>query len=184
MDIIEDKATETVTATRTGTETAMTTTGTSALGASTPRPTRKINAHALLDSGSLAGNCISQYTLMVSGGIGREYVTPEPPRVCSGQDNVCYKSTQVVDVVCSFIKSNVKHSIVMTCRISHQGKFNLLIGRRSIKDHNLVNIAPRFFFDEKKIDKDIATCHMGQTNIVNHTLLLILLQPSQQRLQP
>jgi hypothetical protein len=87
----------------------------------TPTTNRGIKAHALLDSGSLAGDFISQHTLTLLGGIGREYISPEPLRVCSGLDNACYDSTHVVDVLVSFIECNIKHTFISTCRISLKG---------------------------------------------------------------
>ena len=113
----------------------------------TPTTNKEIKAHALLDSGSLAGDFISQHTLTLLGGIGREYISPEPLRVCSGLDNACYDSTHVVDVLVSFIECNIKHTFILTCRISLKGQVNLIIGRESIKQNGLAKLLPRFFFN-------------------------------------
>jgi hypothetical protein len=98
-----------------------------------PTTNREIKAHALLDSGSLGGDFIRHNTLTLLGGIGLEYISPEPLRVCSGLDNACYDSTHVVDVLVSFIECNIKHTFILTNRISLNGKVNLIIGRDSIK---------------------------------------------------
>jgi hypothetical protein len=88
--------------------------------------------------------------------MGKEYDSPEPLRVCSGLDNTCYDSTKVVDVQVCFVENNIKHTIVLTCRIANKGSVNLIIGRQSIKENNLVSKLPRFFFKE------------NETNITDH----------------
>jgi hypothetical protein len=150
-----DKAMEEIATAKTGTATTAPTEArvlpTAPTAHRAPAPTTAIKAQALLDSGSLAGNFIRHNTLIALGGIGKEYISPEPLRVCSGLDNACYDSTHVVDVVVSFIESNTKHSFVLTCRISLMSQVNLIIGRQSIKDNKLVSKLPRFFFDTEDI---------------------------------
>jgi hypothetical protein len=97
----------------------------------TPTTNREIKAHA--------GDFISQHILTLLGVIGREYISPEPLCVCS--------STHVVDVLVSFIECNIKHTFILTCRISLKGQVNLIIGRESIKQNGLAKLLPRFFFN-------------------------------------
>jgi hypothetical protein len=125
-----------------------------------PTTNKEIKAHSLLDSGSLAGDFISQNTLTLLGGIGREYNSPEPLRVCSGLDNACYDSTHVVDVLVSlsFIECNIEHTFILTCRISLKGQVNLIIGRDSIKQSGLAKILPRFFFNPETDTSHIHNC--------------------------
>jgi hypothetical protein len=83
-----DQAMEEITKAKTGTVTTAPTEGRALLTAPTahraPAPTTAIKAQALLDSGSLAGSLIFHNTLVALGGVGKEYISPEPLRVCSG----------------------------------------------------------------------------------------------------
>jgi hypothetical protein len=72
--------------------------------------------------------------------MGKEYDSPEPLRVGSGLDNTCYDSTKVVDVQVCFVENNIKHTIVLTCRIANKGSVNLILGRQSINENNLVGL--------------------------------------------
>jgi hypothetical protein len=77
------------------------------------------------------------------------YKTDHPIRVCSGLDNHCIDSTDVVDVLTvSFRSKNNKYSIKLTCRISLSGPVELIIGRDSIKKHKFVSLLPNLFFNE------------------------------------
>ena len=101
--------------------------------------------------------------------MGKEYDSPEPLRVCSGLDNTCYDSTKVVDVQVCFVENNIKHTIVLTCRIANKGSVNLIIGRQSIKENNLVSKLPRFFFNENetKITDHCQPCNNTPGDISN-----------------
>ena len=107
-----------------------------------------IKAKALLDTGSLPGNFITVDLLKRIKGSDCLYKTDQPIRVCSGLDNHCIDSSDVVDVLVSFKVKNKYFSIPLTCRISLSGPVDLIIGRDSIKKHKLVSLLPNFFFDE------------------------------------
>ena len=107
-----------------------------------------IEAKALLDTGSLAGNFIAVDLIKRINGTDSIYKTDQPIRVCSGLDNHCIDSLDVVDVLVSFNIKNKKYSIKLTCRISLSGPVDLIMGRDSIRKHNLASLLPNFFFDE------------------------------------
>jgi hypothetical protein len=61
-----------------------------------------IEARALLDTGSLPGNFVTVDLLKRIKGTDSIYKTDHPIRVCSGLDNHCIDSIDVVDVLVSF----------------------------------------------------------------------------------
>ena len=64
--------------------------------------TLAVTAQALLDSGSLAGDFINNKTLLALGGRPHLRKTSCPLRVCSGLDNTCIVSHDVLDIQLSF----------------------------------------------------------------------------------
>ena len=112
------------------------------------RETATTRAEALLDTGCLPGNFISLSLLNKINGSDSIRKTDHPIRVCSGLDNHCIDSLEVVDIMISFKVKNKNQLIPLTCRISKTGPVDLIIGRESIKKHNLVSLLPNFFFDE------------------------------------
>ena len=92
-----------------------------------------VEANALLDTGSLPGNSISIDLLHKIKGSDCLCKTDQPMRVCSGLDNHCIDSLDVVDVLVSFKVNNKKVSVPLTCRIPTLGQIDLIIGRESIK---------------------------------------------------
>ena len=120
-------------------------------GATTPDPgvpTHEIKCAALLDSGSIAGNFINADLLNKLNGKNRLYKTDKPLRVCSGLDNHCLTSLEVIDIEVKFCIKNMKSSFILTCHITSSGPVALIIGRDSIKENDLVTKLPRFFFKE------------------------------------
>jgi hypothetical protein len=107
-----------------------------------------IEARALLDTGSLPGNFITVDLLKRINGTDGIYKTDHLIRVCSGLDNHCIDSTDVVDVLVSFKSKINKYSIKLTCRISLTGLAELIIRRHSINKQKLVSLLPNFFFNE------------------------------------
>ena len=61
-----------------------------------------VETNALLDTGSLPGNFISIALLLKIKGTDCLYKTDQPMRVCSGLDNHCVDSIEVIDVLVSF----------------------------------------------------------------------------------
>ena len=107
-----------------------------------------VETKALLDTGSLPGNFLSMDLLHKIDGSDSLYKTDQPMRVCSGLDNHCIDSLDVVDVLVSFKVKNKKMTIPLTCRISTSGNIDLIIGRTSIKQHKLVSLLPKYIFKE------------------------------------
>jgi hypothetical protein len=91
-----------------------------------------VNALALLDSGSLAGNFVNEKMLKKLRGSDLLYSTDTPMRVCSGLDNHCIISHQVIDLKVTFFENNISNSIILTCRLNPTGPVDLIIGRAYI----------------------------------------------------
>ena len=127
-------------------------------------------AKALLDTGCLPGNFISLSLLRKLNGSDSVRRTDYPIRVCSGLDNHCIDSLDVVDILISFEAKNKNHLIPLTCRISQRGAIDLIIGRETIKKYNLVSILPNFFFDEILAEyvRDITPCRHANEAIAPH----------------
>ena len=120
-------------------------TGVTTRGTETTAQPHAIKALALLDTGSLAGNFINNSTLLAINGTGRLYAASRPMLVCSGLDNHCTPSYDVIDILLSFDSDKIRHTINLTCRISPLSPVQIIIGRDSIKEHDLVRLLPRFF---------------------------------------
>jgi hypothetical protein len=60
-------------------------------------PTPGINCQALLDTGSKAGDFINNDLLIRLNGRNHTYITNKPLKVCTGLDNYCLQSTDVID---------------------------------------------------------------------------------------
>ena len=140
-------------------------------GAKAPiRAKTTTRAKALLDTGCLPGNFISLSLLRKLNGSDSVRRTDYPIRVCSGLDNHCIDSLDVVDILISFEAKNKNHLIPLTCRISQRGAIDLIIGRETIKKYNLVSILPNFFFDEILAEyvRDISPCRHANEAIALH----------------
>ena len=118
-------------------------------------PTPAVNCLALIDSGSIAGNFINYSLLKKLNGANRLYKSDKPLRVCSGLDNHCLTSDEVIDLKIEFWKDNIKHSLILQCRITSSGPIALIIGRDSIRQNKLVTLLPEFFFEKENSDKYI-----------------------------
>jgi hypothetical protein len=73
-----------------------------------PAQTQEIECQALLDSGSIAGNFINNDLLLQLNGRNKTYKTTKPLQVCSGLDNHCLPSTEVIDIQVEFLIKNIK----------------------------------------------------------------------------
>jgi hypothetical protein len=98
-------------------------------------PTPGINCQALLDTGSIAGDFINNDLLLKLNGRNHTYKTNKLLKVCSGLDNHCLQST---DILVEFLINSIKSSFTLTCHITSSGPLNLIIGRESIKKYDLV----------------------------------------------
>ena len=74
-----------------------------------------VKALALIDSGALPGNFVTQRLLQQLNGSDRLREADHPIQVCSGFDNHCIGSSEVIDIWVSFDENNVKHSFALIC---------------------------------------------------------------------
>jgi hypothetical protein len=137
-------------------------------------PTPGINCQALLDTGSIAGDFINNDLLLKLNGRNHTYKTNKPLKVCSGFDNHCLQSTDVIDILIEFLIKDIKSSFTLTCHITSSGPLNLIIGRESIKKYYLVTKLPQFFFNETK-SKQIENITLSNTENENRLTQLKIL---------
>jgi transposase InsO family protein len=114
---------------------------------------RGINVRGLLDSGSLAGDFISQE--IVENFDLNSYVTLDKSskRVCSGLDNACTLSIGSLNASFVFTNELTKKSEILTLifKILKNSPIDLIIGRESIKRFDLVTKNPSHFFSDKPL---------------------------------
>ena len=71
------------------------------------------------------------------------YASPNALNVCSGLDGMCYKSDTLIDLGLDFSDdSNNKHTIYITFSVNPRAKLDIIIGRRSLNEHNLFVLTP------------------------------------------
>lgn len=116
---------------------------------SSTTPAFPVEARALLDSGSLAGDFINNKTLLALKGQPYIRKTDTPLRVCSGLDNACVDSFDVIDIQLSFLRNNIKYTMILQMRISGKSEVDVILGRDTIRKYNLADLCPEFFFKEK-----------------------------------
>ena len=137
-----------------------------------------IASHALLDTGSMAGDFVSRALVIRLNALTNCYASPTSLNVCSGLDGACYKSDTLIDLGLSFFDdSNIKHTIFITFSVNPYAKLDLIIGRRSLNQHNLFVLTPkRMGFDSSQIQSSIYTGEVDRpyrdgptNNAVSHT---------------
>jgi hypothetical protein len=72
----------------------------------------------LLDTGSIAGDFINDDLLLKLVGRNHTFKTNKPLKVCSGLDNHCLQSTDVIDILVEFLIKDIKSSFIITCHIT------------------------------------------------------------------
>ena len=116
--------------------------------ASSPQSTGlRLAAHALLDTGSMAE--ISKSLLVSLDAFTHCYVSLQALNVCSGLDGTCYRYNTLVDLGLTFLEySYIKHTIHITFSVNPFAQLDLIIGRKSLNQHNLFVLTPaRIGFD-------------------------------------
>jgi hypothetical protein len=100
----------------------------------------KRSVQALLDTGSLAGNFISQTVVTELNGDDYVYRSKQSFSVCSGLDNVCYESDKLINLLITYKneRSQKLQSIFLTAFVAQNSPIDLIIGRSSIKKHNFL----------------------------------------------
>ena len=107
-------------------------------GCPPPSTGLSLTAHALLDTGSMAGNFVSK-SLLVS----IDALASTALNVCSGLDGTCYWCNTLVDLGLTFLDdSNIKHTIYITFSVNPFSQLDLIIGRKSLNQHNLFVLTP------------------------------------------
>jgi hypothetical protein len=120
-------------------------------------PDDSVAGKALIDSGSLGGDFISGDMLQRLQGEKFVYRTVTPSVVCSGLDNSCYDSNEILDVGVEFFgDDNIKKIIFLKCRIFPFSKVDLILGRPTIKKHRL-SLINSSYFENKKMAEDPST---------------------------
>ena len=115
----------------------------------TQAPEDSVTAQTLLDTGALGGNFLSGNMVTRLRGEKFVYQTKSGIVVCSGLDNSCYTSTDMIDIGVEFLAdSNITKIILINTRISPYSKVDLIIGRPTIKKHNFWKWTPSHFSAE------------------------------------
>ena len=107
--------------------------------------------HALLDSGSLAGDFINGRILTALNGVHYLRSDSSESTVCSGLDNKCISLSVFLDVVMEITIQRHKHYYPLSVRISQDSPIDVILGRETIKRSNLVTMLPQFFFMSSEI---------------------------------
>ena len=118
--------------------------------ASAPQSTGlSLTAHALLDTGSMASDFVSKSLLVSLDALTHCYVSSTALNVCSGLDGTCYRCNTLVDLGLTFLDdSKIKHTIYVTFSVNPFSQLDLIIGCKSLNQHNLFVLTPtRMGFD-------------------------------------
>lgn len=110
-----------------------------------PTPTRRqvVKTGALLDTGSLAGDFLSQDVVNHLAGHSLCYAASHPMTVCSGLDSTCYSSLRLLDIGVQFLTcKNIKQTIFLTASINPNTSIDLILGRQTLAKYNLFSLTP------------------------------------------
>jgi hypothetical protein len=107
----------------------------------------KTTVDTLLDTGSLAGNFLSDRVVRTLEAEQYIYTSKANLSVCSGLDNTCYSSNKLLDVYITYENEHnkLKHTILITVFISENSPIDLIIGRATIKKHRFFSTNPSHF---------------------------------------
>ena len=105
--------------------------------------TAEVVSMALLDTGAVAGDFISEKLMIYLGASAHMYMSDEPMTVCSGVNGDSFLSIMVIDLGVTFLcKDNKIHTIFMTFRINPQADVDCIIGRVSLRKHKFNILTP------------------------------------------
>ena len=104
----------------------------------------KTKAYALLDTGSLAGDFISQtFVDRLQGNKDFSYTSANAMTVCSGLDSTCYQSDQLIDICVTFHTfDNRTASITISPRINKATTVDLILGRETLNKYDFFSLTP------------------------------------------
>lgn len=112
----------------------------------TEAPPGSVLGQILLDTGSLAGDFISQDLLARLKGEIFVYQAPVPLTVCSGLDGTCYTSADMIYIaILIHAPRGFPKIIRFSVRINPSSSCDFIIGRKSLKKHNFFNMFPSHF---------------------------------------
>ena len=118
-------------------------------------PSNDLAALAQLDTGCQVGDVVNRRVLRGLQGEPHLRTTDTPLWMCSGLNSQCIESTHVLDIVVSFKKDFLQYTLALPVRIAEDSKVDLILGLKTIKDLNLVNILPEFFQNLDQIKQDV-----------------------------
>jgi Reverse transcriptase (RNA-dependent DNA polymerase) len=110
-----------------------------------PQPTRRNKVHALLDTGSLAGNFIAFRILKNLSLTHHMYKNSKKMcSVCSGLDNHCRDISDTIDLILSYFcrDLNKYSSFQISAFVLQNTPVDLIIGRKTIQTLDLFSIFP------------------------------------------
>ena len=106
----------------------------------------RIQAQALLDTGSLVGDFISQNLCLSLNALHLCYTSLIPLVVCSGLDGTCHSNNSAIDIGNNFKSiNNVCHTIYLTVRVKQSSLIDLIIGRVSLNKYSFYKLTPFAF---------------------------------------
>jgi hypothetical protein len=102
----------------------------------------------------MAGDFVSKSLLVSLDALTHCYVSSYALNVCSGLDGTCYRCNTLVDLGLTFLDdSKSKHTINVTFSVNPSAQLDLIIGRKSLNQHNLfVLTLTRMGFDPTLIE--------------------------------
>ena len=105
-------------------------------------PEHFVNAKALLDTGSLPGDFISESLVQQLEGDPFVYTSSPSITVCSGLDSKCYIKNKVIDINLTFVTSSlIIKTLLLTLRII-SSSVDIILGRQTIKNFNFFLMTP------------------------------------------
>ena len=99
----------------------------------------------MIDSGCLADDLINKRVLNALNGSKYLRTADTPLIMCSGLNNECLSSIEVLDIVVTFTANKIVQVFNLVVRISEESPIDLIIGRSTMKQKNLVELVPHFF---------------------------------------
>ena len=114
----------------------------------------KKTVQALLDTGSLAGNFISQAIITDLQAENYVYRTKRTFSVCSGLDSVCYSSDKMINLLLTYNNERTQkiQSIFLKAFVAQNSPIDLIIGRSSIKKHHFPTSNPSHFMSSAPVN--------------------------------
>ena len=106
---------------------------------------RSDRVYTLLDTGSFAGNFIHRRTIVKHN--FTQFVSNSPEKlckVCSGLDNHCYDISDTIDLTLSYFCHDLNnyYTFPITSFVLNDIKFDLIVGRKTIRQLNLFSRFP------------------------------------------